>query len=628
MKIYWNRDWNNNRLENRLFQSVGVNPWHVESKFFYNTTNDRLNIWVWVGYEEVAYLSDLVGFSKRKYNIDAATVAPILLTWEQTIDDVVLVAWDRVLVKDQADPTTNGYYTVSAGARTRITEANTASEVEDSQTIVEWGTTNGWTIWKNQNGDGTITERTTPIVFAQLSITVPTEDKFVKVSVTDTTEKYLSEAINNTIVIAWPAIDNQDAIQLIHVNIWWDEDLSFGLDLSDYTWDVKITWGLEVTGLSQLWDTSFASGSTIDYNDVTQNYTGDNITNLANWATMTNNLDGDVSNNYGANYTENNDYTAWATINNTWDLAVNNTDLTTTTVNDNVINEVSGDVTNNYDATYEENNNYTAGATINNTGDIINNNTDLNTTTNNTNVTETNNSIFTPIGCSGAIANTNTVAIDPTATKFEINLVYDNTGIDPLDTRTKDVVITPDSTILTVVESWKTGTITVEIIATDIVVTQTDWAWTSTSDVCQFSGGITINDNGSITNNTNNVTNNTDTNVNNTWVVENYDSTSNITNLWNTYLENLVVNNITNIDWTPFVTVAPFYEEHVAIALQTVINLTASPSSPFSIYVSSDSWLFLKQWLTRDYVVSWVNNNVLTFNTALLVWDVITVQWF
>lgn len=137
MLFHGNIDGQNNRLVRWLFESVGVNPGHVESKFFYNTTNDRVNVGTGVGYQEVAYLSDLVGFSKWKYNIDAATTGPITLTGEQTVDDIPLVAGDRVLVKDQADQTTNGYYTVSAGAWTRITEADTAAEIENSQVIVE-----------------------------------------------------------------------------------------------------------------------------------------------------------------------------------------------------------------------------------------------------------------------------------------------------------------------------------------------------------------------------------------------------------------------------------------------------------------------------------------------------------
>lgn len=270
MLFHGNIDGQNNRLVRWLFESVGVNPGHVESKFFYNTTNDRVNVGTGVGYQEVAYLSDLVGFSKWKYNIDAATTGPITLTGEQTVDDIPLVAGDRVLVKDQADQTTNGYYTVSAGAWTRITEADTAAEIENSQVIVEWGTDNGGTIWKNQNADGSITQWTTPIIFSQLSITVPTEDKFVKVSLTDTTEKYLSDAIYNSIVTSGPAIDNQSTVKLVHINQGADETISFGLDLTNYTGNMKVTGNFEATGVTTLNDVNFTPGATIDWTDTTQ----------------------------------------------------------------------------------------------------------------------------------------------------------------------------------------------------------------------------------------------------------------------------------------------------------------------------------------------------------------------
>lgn len=49
----------------------------------------------------------------------AATTAAITLSTEQTVDGVALVSGDRVLVKDQADQTTNGIYLVSTGSWTR-----------------------------------------------------------------------------------------------------------------------------------------------------------------------------------------------------------------------------------------------------------------------------------------------------------------------------------------------------------------------------------------------------------------------------------------------------------------------------------------------------------------------------
>ena len=48
-----------------------------------------------------------------------ATTVPITLSGLQTVDGVALAALDRVLVKDQADTTTNGIYDADTGAWTR-----------------------------------------------------------------------------------------------------------------------------------------------------------------------------------------------------------------------------------------------------------------------------------------------------------------------------------------------------------------------------------------------------------------------------------------------------------------------------------------------------------------------------
>lgn len=55
--------------------------------------------------------------------VRAATTAAIALSGLLTIDGVVLIEGDRVLVKDQADQTTNGIYAASSGAWLRTSDA-------------------------------------------------------------------------------------------------------------------------------------------------------------------------------------------------------------------------------------------------------------------------------------------------------------------------------------------------------------------------------------------------------------------------------------------------------------------------------------------------------------------------
>lgn len=86
-----------------------------------------------------------------------------------TIDGYTLVAGDRVLLKDQTDPTENGLYTaVAAGAASRSTDANSASEIVNKKCIPLNGAT-----WANHLFycvNGSITEWTTDIEFVELSV--------------------------------------------------------------------------------------------------------------------------------------------------------------------------------------------------------------------------------------------------------------------------------------------------------------------------------------------------------------------------------------------------------------------------------------------------------------------------
>jgi phage-related tail fiber protein len=78
----------------------------------------------------------------------ATTGANITLSGLQTLDGVALVAGDRVLVKDQADATTNGLYNAATGPWTRtIDAANNSQWSKGMMVLITDGTTNDVTIW-------------------------------------------------------------------------------------------------------------------------------------------------------------------------------------------------------------------------------------------------------------------------------------------------------------------------------------------------------------------------------------------------------------------------------------------------------------------------------------------------
>jgi hypothetical protein len=84
-----------------------------------------------------------------------------------TVDGVVLATGDRVLIKDQADESENGVYTVEAtGAPTRATDNDETGEFVGRQVLVLEGTANEATKWKCSNTTAPVVD-TDDITFVQ-----------------------------------------------------------------------------------------------------------------------------------------------------------------------------------------------------------------------------------------------------------------------------------------------------------------------------------------------------------------------------------------------------------------------------------------------------------------------------
>lgn len=94
-------------------------------------------------------------------NIDLATGGLL------TVDDIALVAGDRVLVKDQTVAAQNGIYVAAAGAWVRAADADVAGELDGLTVFVQQGTVNADTGW-TQTADS-ITLGTTAITFVQFT---------------------------------------------------------------------------------------------------------------------------------------------------------------------------------------------------------------------------------------------------------------------------------------------------------------------------------------------------------------------------------------------------------------------------------------------------------------------------
>ena len=114
------------------------------------------------------YVDGLAQGIDTKDSVRVATTGNITLSGTQTIDGVVLVAGNRVLVKNQTTTNQNGIYVVAAGAWARAVDMDTWAEVPGAFTFVEQGQVNADTGWvSTADAGGTI--GTTAITWTQFS---------------------------------------------------------------------------------------------------------------------------------------------------------------------------------------------------------------------------------------------------------------------------------------------------------------------------------------------------------------------------------------------------------------------------------------------------------------------------
>jgi hypothetical protein len=105
----------------------------------------------------------------NKQSVKVATTANIALAGLQTVDGVVLVAGDRVLVKNQTVAKDNGIYLAAAAVWTRAPDADTNAEVTSALlTSVEQGATLADTRWQLIT-DGLIVVGTTTLTFQNVT---------------------------------------------------------------------------------------------------------------------------------------------------------------------------------------------------------------------------------------------------------------------------------------------------------------------------------------------------------------------------------------------------------------------------------------------------------------------------
>ena len=133
-----------------------------------------------------------------KNSVLVATTANITLSGAQTIDGVSVVAGNRVLVKNQSTAADNGIYVAAAGAWSRATDADAASELSAGFLVpVEQGTAAADTLWIMSAAD-VATVGTDTISFSKVGPVAAQTETFIKSYFTlvsgDITNQYIDLA--------------------------------------------------------------------------------------------------------------------------------------------------------------------------------------------------------------------------------------------------------------------------------------------------------------------------------------------------------------------------------------------------------------------------------------------------
>lgn len=146
----------------------------------------------------VDYVRDELAKLDSKPSVRVATTANIALTGLQTIDGVVLVAGDRILVKDQAEAKDNGIYVAAVGVWSRAADADSAAKLNAGAIVpVAEGAQSADTQWTLRT-DGAIVIGTTALTFQWLAGAnapdQPASDDSRKVANTAFVQRAVSEA--------------------------------------------------------------------------------------------------------------------------------------------------------------------------------------------------------------------------------------------------------------------------------------------------------------------------------------------------------------------------------------------------------------------------------------------------
>ena len=150
-------------------------------------------------------LTGLVGNTGMKVPVRAATTAAITLSGLQTVDGVVLVADDRVLVKDQASGVDNGIYVADTGTWERARDCDNLHDIVQGSVVrVNNGTQAGF--WYVTTASP-ITIGTTALAFGRASSTLAEVSAYIQTLLNDADAPTARQTLGVTDVLIIAASD-------------------------------------------------------------------------------------------------------------------------------------------------------------------------------------------------------------------------------------------------------------------------------------------------------------------------------------------------------------------------------------------------------------------------------------
>lgn len=142
----------------------------------------------------------------------AATTANITLSGLQTIDGIVLVANDRVLVKNQTSGADNGIYLASSGSWTRTSDfQGNRAAVDGTMVLVRFGTASALSIYELSCATSPANIGTTSLTFNLVSVVVGNAGSFTTLAASGQITSSLATGTAPLVIASTTMVENLNA---------------------------------------------------------------------------------------------------------------------------------------------------------------------------------------------------------------------------------------------------------------------------------------------------------------------------------------------------------------------------------------------------------------------------------